>query len=353
LINHLFRDFMRIPVSHFQKSLREIHRRWMWIRAFERVAMCLLIACGVALGLSIILISRGESALSLTLVCLAGGLLLGAGVGWIVRPNLFDTAVEVDRQLHLADLLATALSIEKRQTVSADSFDQQWSTTILAMAEARCASIENESLVLRRLGAGAWGGVGLFAALVLTIGFLSANPLIPQAMGFSPDASVASESQKSKLAGSSDRVVDPKDNADAESSEHSRMGMKTESASPGESEGRSLSENFSSAHDRGGDGSARTNEASTNKQDLAGASEAGSSQAGVLANGGGRGSEMGRPGNDSSSGAAGASVSHVAAAWKSDGWPAARERAEDEVRGGQVPDAYRDLVRDYFDRKER
>ena len=344
---------MGVTVSHFQRSLRDIHRRWMWIRAFERVAMCLLIACGVALVLSIILISRGESALSLTLVCLAGGLVLGAVVGWIVRPNLFDTAVEVDRQLHLADLLATALSIEKRQTVSADSFDQQWSATILAMAEVRCGSIEQESLVLRRLGAGTWGGVGLFAALVLTIGFLSANPLVPQAMGFSPDASTASESSKQSLAHSSDRVVDPKDNMDVESSDHSRMGMKTENASHEESDGRSLSENSVDKNNRAGDGSARTSEASTNQQKVAGASDAKSSQAGVLANGGGRASEMGHAGNDFSSGAARASASHAPAAWKSDSWPAARERAEDEIRGGQVPDAYRDLVRDYFERGGR
>lgn len=317
----------------------------------ERVGLCLLIACSVAVILSFILISRGESALLLTLVCLGCGLLGGILVGWMMRPSLFDTAVEVDRQLHLADLLATALSIQKQKTVCADSFDEQWSTTIVAMAEARCTSIEGESLALRRLGAGTWGGVGLFTALVLTIGFLSANPLVPQALGFSAGESQVSESQKQSLGRDSRRVVDPKDTPDAESADRSRIESKTESASRKESAHGDSSSNSIAANNHGGVGSARTTDGSANNQNLAGVSDAKSSQTGVLANGGGRASDAGRAGDGSSSGVAGLSANRLPAPWKTDGWRAAQGRADEEIRAGEVPDAYRDLVHDYFDRK--
>jgi hypothetical protein len=38
-----------------------------------------------------------------------------------------------------------------------------------------------------------------------------------------------------------------------------------------------------------------------------------------------------------------------AAPWTSDRWPADRAAALQAVQDGRVPDAYRDLVRDYFD----
>src|SRR2546423_948877 len=107
----------------------------MITRSLERIGLCILIASVLAAILAGVLIWRGESAMNVISVCLAAGTILGLIVGWITRPSLFDAAVEVDRQLNLADLLATAISIRRDQTLVADSLDQQWSSTILALAE--------------------------------------------------------------------------------------------------------------------------------------------------------------------------------------------------------------------------
>ena len=121
------------------RFLDRVHRRWMLLRLLERVGFSILISSIVAAILSIVLISRGESALAMTGICLAIGILIGAVVGWLMRPSLFDAAVEIDRQLKLSDLLATALSVRQSQTVVSDSIDGQWSATIIALAESRCA----------------------------------------------------------------------------------------------------------------------------------------------------------------------------------------------------------------------
>src|SRR5438067_2086033 len=153
----------------------------MITRSLERIGVCILIACMLAAILAGVLIWRGESAMNVIVACVGAGTILGLIVGWTTRPSLFDAAVEVDRQLNLADLLATAISIRRDQTVIADSLDHQWSSTILALAEARCATIANEALMLRRFGIRAWGGIGLCTAIVLTLGMFSSNPLILQA----------------------------------------------------------------------------------------------------------------------------------------------------------------------------
>src|SRR6185369_13131962 len=99
---------MRSDSNQLELYLARVHRRWMIWRIVERVGLCLLISSVIAIVLSIILIARGDSAMPLVAVCLSAGFLAGAVLGWITRPSLFDSAAEVDRQLELSDLLATA-----------------------------------------------------------------------------------------------------------------------------------------------------------------------------------------------------------------------------------------------------
>ena len=100
--------------------------------------------------------------------------LLAALLRW---PTRLDAAMEADRQLKLADLLSTALSVRG----SADT----WAMTVLALAEQRCRAVSPAAVLLNRWGARAWGGVGLATALVLTLGLVSTRSATSQA-GDSP-----------------------------------------------------------------------------------------------------------------------------------------------------------------------
>src|SRR6476619_5995830 len=117
---------MKNTSSTFERFLDRVHRRWIFVRAIERMGLSLVVACAIATVLSVILISRGEAAMGAISFCLALGLLCGILIGLLTRPTLFETAVEVDRQLNLSDLLATALAVSRSNSVVTDDLDNQW-----------------------------------------------------------------------------------------------------------------------------------------------------------------------------------------------------------------------------------
>ena len=108
---------MSSDFAQLDRFLTRVHRRWTITRALERIGICVFAACAIAIVLSGILIYRGESALQLSWICLAIGLIVGAVIGFLSRPTMFDAATEVDRQLNLSDLLATALSVRKPASI--------------------------------------------------------------------------------------------------------------------------------------------------------------------------------------------------------------------------------------------
>jgi hypothetical protein len=167
--------------SGLDQMLRSVRRRWIGWRCLERAGLCALASCAVAGLLAGVLIYRGEAAMGLIAIILAAGFLCGALLAWGGRPTLLETAVEIDRQLRLHDLLATAVSLEQSRLAQHDQLDEQWHRTVLAHASQRITNIRANELVLHRLGARAWGGIGLSTGLVLTIGLISANPLVSQA----------------------------------------------------------------------------------------------------------------------------------------------------------------------------
>src|SRR5438045_4700238 len=225
-IERLLSIVVNDPAPILDQFLARVHRKWMIVRAVERIGLCILIASVLAAILAAVLIWRAESGMNVILVCLGAGTLAGAVVGWMTRPSLLDAAIEVDRQLDLADLLATAISIRRNQTVVADSLDQQWSSTILALAEARCSAIANEALMLRRFGIRAWGGIGLCTAIVLTLGALSSNPLVLQArnVGSTTDIATPSDAQTTMHSNGVDQSATAVPNEiEPTSGEHSRI----------------------------------------------------------------------------------------------------------------------------------
>jgi hypothetical protein len=261
----------------------------------------------------------------------------------------------VDRQLHLSDLLATALSIRRSQTVVADGFDQQWSATIVGLAEARCASIASESLLLRRFGARAWGGIGLSAAIVLTLGALSSNPLITQArdaMNRSRDSELANQSDAGSRPDArnplgADAVI-PKE---SDSSQHTRIDSTDSNNAAGKSaEASQGNQTSASAADRAGSGSGKTDSSLAPPADLHGTSRGENSSHGEQAAGGGESANGSQLGGNSTTSTSDLNSNRTSAPWNSSDWPQAQQRADEQIRAGNVPDAYRDVVRDYFAR---
>jgi hypothetical protein len=135
--------------SGLDQMLRSVRRRWIGWRCLERAGLCALASCAVAGLLAGVLIYRGEAAMGLIAIILAAGFLCGALLAWGGRPTLLETAVEIDRQLRLHDLLATAVSLEQSRLAQHDQLDEQWHRTVLAHASQRITNIRANELVLQ------------------------------------------------------------------------------------------------------------------------------------------------------------------------------------------------------------
>src|SRR5688572_24672157 len=102
---------MRAPGNDLERFVRTLHRRLVAVRALESAGLGALIGCGLAVLLIPLLVWRGQS----PLVPAVGVVVLGA-VGGLAssvsrRPTRLDGAMEADRQLHLDDLLGTAVAV--------------------------------------------------------------------------------------------------------------------------------------------------------------------------------------------------------------------------------------------------
>jgi hypothetical protein len=252
-------------------------------------------------------------------------------------------------------LLGTALFLRGR-TEPLDEFGR----TIVATAEARCAGLNPSAVIVNRIGARGWGGIALAAAMVLTVALVTAGDREAHATG-EQVASASAPAMRSWL--------------DAQSPRGGGM------ASTNEPDYRRVNQG------PGGDDEQRLGSASPDRQGAAAiekgnAGEATAAQAGTgtgsaqsgRAGDPGKGIEVSPGGNDSktgagaassggtgtaksganaaSSGAAGAGTDvRPAPVWTSPTWSDDRAAALRAVEGGAVPDAYRGLVRDYFERK--
>ncbi len=98
------------------------------------------------------------------------GMVVGLVWGLIKRPTELGVAAEADRQLHLDDLLGTALLVLRGDT------SDGWSQNVVALADSACARLSPGTLLMNRLGARTWGGIGVSAALLMTLGVMSLLP---------------------------------------------------------------------------------------------------------------------------------------------------------------------------------
>jgi hypothetical protein len=267
------------------------------------------------------------------------------------RPSLLNTASEIDRQFHLADLLATALMIRQSRTFVADAQDQTWSHTVLALAEARSVELVNQSLLLRRYGSRAWGGISLATATMLTLGVLSGNPMITRAGNFpsNPDAAGSVPPSPVTLNENAGQSQIPLENQ-AESRNASRFDSSQQATDSSTATGDSTHQS-NTALDNTGAGIGQTAEAPHQQNLPFGHSDVQSQSAsGQTAAGGGNAARNGKGNADTNSTEAKSNTGQHASDWPSNNAAASQNVGNQSARSDSVPDAYRDLVRDYFQR---
>ncbi len=336
-----------------ERFIGRVYRRLVVLRLLECAGIGFAVGCAVSLLSLLILRSHTENPLTLSAIVMGVGVAVGFIGTLLRRPQMLDAAVEADRQLDLADLLATAWQLEKNS--SAESFE----SAVLLIANQRAATLQPRSVVLHRLGVRAWSGIGLAGALVLTVAIFSANPIDTEASS-SPflSNSAADKRASAKNSGGGNQLSSDhhpaaiaSDHPDAEDTALPGAG-KTEDIAGNSARGQNGDVQNSNA-DGGGTGAGQTaskpNKANalTSGTNSARTNKTGDAFSGVgISNDNGNGTT----GNSASTSAGNSGKSSDAPAWKSDSWPAAGQAADSAISNGQIPPAYHELVREYFKR---
>lgn len=338
---------MRGTDHEFDRFLRAAHRRWVAWRVVERVGLATLCACALSLPLIAVLWQRGEPPLPVVAFVLGMGVVVGVVWGIVNRPTRLDTAIEADRQFHLHDLLSTSFLLPRCAYT-----DDATRATIAALADARCRRLAASRMVLNKLGARTWAGIGLAAALVLTLSLMTTSPTRTMARTNQEQAFDNPSQARRRFASN------PPLNASSSRLPSAPSADPEESASlPGEPNDGAVSrsaEPTAGASDAGngtGSASARADNRTPRTAPTPRAADAragGSTHAG----GAGIGTSTGAS-HDASALGASQPPGTSTPPWRAPAWNADRARALRAVERGAVPDAYRDLVRAYFDDADR
>jgi hypothetical protein len=319
----------------FDQFLARVHRRAVAWGVIDRVGRTLAAAAMV----SVVLVLAGAHRQMPTwpiigaVIAFAGA--VGIAWGLIRRPTRLDAAMEFDRQLNLHDLLSTAL------LSPADDFGG----AVRAMANAACRKHSSSDVVLNKLGRRAWGGVGLAWAMVIVVSLLATQSNSSQA-----EQTGANSPASPRLADGSRRTMGGRNptvgGQEATSDDHSRIDQATNDSGPAKPSNGNARK--SSSTDGGGEHASQATSANAQlPTSNANYAATGLSQ-GDKGVGDGGTTSIDLPAGRSGQGSASGTSNHPAPPWSSDHWPADRAAALQDVQAGRVPDAYRDLVRDYF-----
>jgi hypothetical protein len=348
----------------FERFVAAVHRRMVVLRGLERVGLCVLVGCAAALVLMPILIWRGQGTGELLVVVLGAAGMAGVGWGLAARPTKLAAAMEADRQLGWSDLLGTAWMLRRGAAGEMAEMER----TVLAMAEARSAGTAASAVVLHRLGVRGWGGIGLAGALVAGVSLFGGDPNraaaaraaagprswqeieAMQERGNTARTTASADYRRAKpgLGGDDDdpsssasTTPDPASGRAAASDAASKNGAGGAQEGTGAGAGQSAS--------RGAGGSEPNANAAVGGDANANGGKVGATSAG----GGGTASESATNGDGPSGASAGANAAarKPAPVWRGDGWPADQAAAQAAIVGGRVPDAYREMVREYFERE--
>lgn len=347
-----------LPV-HFVRFVNAVHRRLVLARLLERIGIAVLLSSGLALVIAIVLLWHAHAAMLEVVASMITGVF--AGCIWAIarRPSRLQAALEADRQLNLDDLLSSAWIVGRRQAPP-----DHWLSSLLAQADDRCAHASPSAVKLRRLGARSWGGIALAVALVLTFASFGPvpapnqsaeahRPVVATRIGFS-DRAEQSVLDRSPAADHRPILLPDPDDANA-----STLGQNTAPA-PSKAKAGAVDVPDSSDHasaaspdDGHGAGSARTKPPTaptpTQGQQSATASQSNHNTGEATAGTGAPGAQTLRDDTTATGTVAGLTPStNSAPPWKSANWPTDVDRARRALDAGQIPAAYRDLVRTYF-----
>jgi hypothetical protein len=344
----------------FERFVAAVHRRMVALRGLERVGLCILGGCAATLVLMPILIWRGQGTGELLAVVLGAAAMAGIGWGLAARPTKLAAAMEADRQLGWSDLLGTAWML--RRGVAAEMADME--RTVLAMAEARCAGTAASAVVLHRLGVRGWGGIGLAGALVVGVSLFGGDPNRAAAARSATGPRSWQEIEAMQERGNAARTSASADYRRArpglggDDDDPSSSTSTTADAASGAAAASEAAKNGAGGAQEGsgagaGQSASRAGGGNTAKPIAGGDANANSGNAGATsAGGGGTASVNSANGSGRSGSSAGANAARKAApVWRGDGWPADQEAARVAIQSGRVPDAYREMVRDYFERE--
>jgi hypothetical protein len=285
-------------------------------------------------------------AMPLALASLALGAIIGLIWTVIHPPIRLTSAMEADRQLESADLLGSAL------LVAAKSRDP-WSEAVMAEADRWCAMHSSSTVLLNRLGARAWGGIGLATALLLVLALLPVATTSNVA-GQSGVSLFADEgpSLGSQLGQGSPRT--PMQQKEPEDLHPSQITAPVEDAQNQEQQTSASSRRRPGSDAAAGRGGGESHSESRNQRGPTAAQTTGGgvdkSNSGRVA--AGAGSASGGNGSASESGTDASPANNLPGVppWRSDHWSSDVNRANQAVESGQIPDQYRDMIRGYFDR---
>jgi len=324
--------------SPFDRFVAAVHRRAVATSIVERIGICLAIAAGAACLLALAAGWRGVDVWPIVIAIAVVAVAVGAAWGVLRRPSRLTAVLQADQQLKLADLLSSAL------TASDDDFGR----VVRALAERTCGQHSPSEVMLARYGARVWGGIGLAWAMVIVIGLLAGNGSTSQADSRTTNLQNVTGAAPGQLTTASRDTHSP-GGKEATSENTSHFGGPTDpqnTTANTAAQGKPTSPTAA-----GGQESATTGHASVDPTRTALPPNANASASSDTTTAGGDGTSSQanvKPGQPAVGTVAARPGDRSAAPWSSDRWPADRDAALHAVEAGQVPDAYRDLVRDYF-----
>ncbi len=344
-------------MTEYDRFLNAVHSRLAIVRAAEHFGWCILAGSAISFPLLLIGMWLNQSALPLLMVIAAMCILIAAA--WTIGawPSKQSAAAEADRQLNLADLLVTALQLKhKDPSKPTDLFTD----AVLAMANARCANLSPSTVALNRLGIRGWSGIGLSAALVLALVVLPLQPQRSDAYNVSSSPLLTAESKQPGIDAATDALhrnagAIPAPRNDATNDDANRVSASSVNAGDHSNQQNPSTSNLHSIPGAGQEpagGSATTSQASPNPIPQHLSTDAAPSShipTAPLAGGGSAANNI----NSNHGATTGFLTSQQKTSrsippWQTPDWPAAGNSANIAITNGQVPPAYRDLVKDYF-----
>ncbi len=334
--------------SEFDDFVSAVHRRAVVMAVVERIGLSLAAGAGVACLLALAAGWRGVDVWPIVFAIVAVSVVVGIAWGVMRRPTALDAIMQADQQLNCADLLSSALL--SSATDSTDDSTGDFGQAVRVMADRACAKHSPSEVMLARYGVRAWGGIGLAWAMVIVISLLAGNGATSQAHEKGSLVVNAAALKSSDPFNSARRDIRTPGGHEATSDTHSQfggpIGPNHAVANTASAQGKPTSPAAA-----GGQESADTGRAAVDPTRNAIATNAHPPSPTATLTAGGDGaasSNHATPGKSSTGVVAARPADRPAAPWSSDRWPTDRDAALHAVQSGQVPDAYRDLVRDYF-----